>query len=123
MGTFMSMSLKCKQKIITYFQLFTGAIHAGLYQLVMVHGVNDVRQTETQTVQPLMPKPIAFEIEMAVGKLKRCKALSIDQTPAEQKMIRQKRDEVTGFWRRVHNEELHDLYSLLNIIRVPDQGT
>ena len=35
----------------------------------MVHGVNDVRQTEIHTFQPLVPKPIAFEIEMAVGKL------------------------------------------------------
>jgi len=29
-----------------------------------------------------------------------------------------KRDEVTGEWRKVHNEELNDLYSLLNIVRV-----
>ena len=29
-----------------------------------------------------------------------------------------KRDEVTGEWRKLHNEELNDLYSLLNIVRV-----
>jgi len=29
-----------------------------------------------------------------------------------------KRDEVTGEWRKLHNEELRDLYSLLNIVRV-----
>jgi hypothetical protein len=28
------------------------------------------------------------------------------------------RDEVTGEWRRLHNEELNDLYSSSNIIRV-----
>jgi hypothetical protein len=27
-----------------------------------------------------------------------------------------KRDEVTGDWRKLHNEELHNLYSLPNII-------
>jgi hypothetical protein len=29
-----------------------------------------------------------------------------------------KRDEVTGEWRKFHNEELNDLYSLPNIVRV-----
>jgi hypothetical protein len=29
-----------------------------------------------------------------------------------------KRDEVTGEWRKLHNEELNDFYSSLNIFRV-----
>ena len=29
-----------------------------------------------------------------------------------------RRDEVTGDWRRLHNEELNDLYTSLNIVRV-----
>jgi hypothetical protein len=29
-----------------------------------------------------------------------------------------KRDEVTGGWRKLHNEELHSLYSSPDIIRV-----
>jgi hypothetical protein len=29
-----------------------------------------------------------------------------------------KRDEMTGEWRKLHNEELHDLYSVSNIIRI-----
>jgi len=29
-----------------------------------------------------------------------------------------KRDEVTGEWRKLHNEELNDLFSSLNVIRV-----
>ena len=29
-----------------------------------------------------------------------------------------KRDEVTGEWRKLHNEELNDLYSSPNIVKV-----
>jgi hypothetical protein len=34
------------------------------------------------------------------------------------RIIVPKRDEVTGEWRRLHNEELNDLYSSPNIFRV-----
>ena len=34
------------------------------------------------------------------------------------KVFGPKRNEVTGEWRKLHNEELNDLYSLPNIVRV-----
>jgi hypothetical protein len=34
------------------------------------------------------------------------------------KIFGHKRDEVTGEWRRLHNEELNELYSTPNVIRV-----
>ena len=52
-------------------------------QLLNEHGVNDVRQTEIHTIEPLVPEPSAFEVEMAVGKLKTHKSPGIDQIPAE----------------------------------------
>jgi hypothetical protein len=33
-----------------------------------------------------------------------------------------KRDEVTGGWRKLHNDELHVLYSSPSIVRVIKQG-
>jgi hypothetical protein len=35
-------------------------------QLLNVHGVDDVRQTEIHTAEPLVPEPSAFDFEMAV---------------------------------------------------------
>jgi hypothetical protein len=35
-----------------------------------VHGDNDVRQTEIHTAEPLVHEPIAFDVEMAIEKLK-----------------------------------------------------
>jgi len=34
------------------------------------------------------------------------------------RILRTRRDEVTGEWRRLHNEDLNDLYSSPNIVRV-----
>ena len=52
-------------------------------QLLNVHGVHDVRQTETHTAEPLVPEPSAFEIDLAIEKLKSHKSPCIDQIPAE----------------------------------------
>jgi hypothetical protein len=44
-----------------------------------VHGVNDVGHTEIHTAEPLEPEPSAFEIELAIEKLKGQKSPGIDQ--------------------------------------------
>jgi hypothetical protein len=53
------------------------------FQLLNVHGINDVRQTEIHTAEPLVPEPSDSEVEMATEKLKRHKSPGIDQIPAE----------------------------------------
>jgi len=48
-----------------------------------VHGVNDVRQTEVHTAEPLVPEPSASEVQLAIENIKSHKSPGIDQIPAE----------------------------------------
>jgi hypothetical protein len=43
-------------------------------QLLNVHGINDVRQTEIQVTEPLVTKPSGFEVQIAMEGLKRYKS-------------------------------------------------
>jgi hypothetical protein len=52
-------------------------------QLLNIRRVNDVRQTAVHTGEPLVLEPSAFEVEMAIEKLKRRRSPGIDQIPAE----------------------------------------
>jgi hypothetical protein len=44
--------------------------------------------------------------------------LRVSENRVLRRMFEPKRDEVTGGWRKLHNEELHGLYSSASIIRV-----
>jgi hypothetical protein len=44
--------------------------------------------------------------------------LRVSENRVFRKVFGPKRDEVTGEWRNLHNEELNDLYSLPNTVRV-----
>jgi hypothetical protein len=52
-------------------------------QILNVHGVSDVRQTQIHTAEPLVPEPRVLEVELAIEKLKCHKSPGIDQIPAE----------------------------------------
>jgi len=52
-------------------------------QILKVHGVYDVRQTEIHTAEPLVPQPNASEVELAIEKLRSHKSPGTDQIPAE----------------------------------------
>jgi len=52
-------------------------------QILNVHGINYVKQTEIHTAEPLVPEPSASEVELAIEKLTSHKSPGIDQIPAE----------------------------------------
>ena len=39
-------------------------------QLLNVHGVNEIKHTDIHTTEPLVPEPSAFEVDLAIEKLK-----------------------------------------------------
>jgi len=63
--------------------LKTPTVRNHFSQLLNVYVVNDVRQTEIHTAEPLVPELSAFEFEMAIEKLKRRKSPGTDQIPSE----------------------------------------
>jgi hypothetical protein len=48
-----------------------------------VHRVNDVRQAEIHTTEPLILEPNPLEVDIALAKLKKHKSVGSDQIPAE----------------------------------------
>jgi len=50
--------------------------------------------------------------------LREKRKLRVFENMVLRRIFRPRRDEVTGEWRRLHNEELSDLYSSPNIVRV-----
>ena len=52
-------------------------------QLLNAHEVNDVKQTEINTAEPLVPELSAFEVKLATENLKSHKSQGTDKIPAE----------------------------------------
>jgi hypothetical protein len=50
--------------------------------------------------------------------LREGRRLRVFENRGLRRIFRPKRDEITGEWIKLHNEELNDLYSSLNIFRV-----
>jgi len=46
-----------------------------------IHGVNDIRQAEIHTAETVVSEHSAFEVEMAIEKLKRHESPNIEQIP------------------------------------------
>jgi len=67
-------------------------------------------------------KGLMFNFSAARSVVRMLKFLRVTVSSLENRVLRRifgpKRDEVTGEWRKLHNEELNNLYSSSNIVRV-----
>jgi hypothetical protein len=61
---------------------------------------------------------VLYEYETWSLTLKKEHRLRVFESKVQRRIFGPKRDEVTGGWRNLHNEELHDLYSSPSIIRI-----
>ena len=65
----------------------------------------------------LSSKNLKFKINRSLT-LREERKLRVFENMVLRRIFGPRRDEVTGVWRRLHNEELNDLYSSPNIVRV-----
>jgi len=61
---------------------------------------------------------VLYECETWSLKLREERKLRLFENMVLRRIFGSRRDEVMGEWRRLHNEELNDLYSSSNIVRV-----
>jgi hypothetical protein len=69
--------------LLAYFRSILNTWKNYFCPLLSAHGVNDVRQAEMQTAEPLIPEPSQFEAQITIEKFKSKKSPDIDQIPAE----------------------------------------
>ena len=70
--------------------------------------------THTHTILPV----VLYVCETWSRTLREERRLRVFENRVLRRVFGSKRDEVTGEWRKLHNEELRDLYSLPNIVQV-----
>jgi len=90
-----------------------------------VYEVKDIRQAEIQKLEPLVPEPRAFEVELAIEKLKNHKSPGTDQIPVE--LIKAGGRTICGEIHKLiisiwNKEELPDEWKELNIVPIYKKG-
>ena len=69
--------------MVTVWHRFKAMWRNRFFKFLNIQWVNDVRQREIHTAEPLVPEPSALEVEIAIEKLKRHKSPGTDLIPEE----------------------------------------
>ena len=75
-------------------------------------------ESEFLSVYGTMMPVVLYGCETWLLTLREERRLRVSENRVLRRVIGPKRDEATGEWRKLHNEELSDLYFLPNIVRV-----
>jgi hypothetical protein len=76
------------------------------------------RNLKTKIYRTIILPVVLYGCENWLLILREERRLRVFENRGLRKVFGPKRDEVTGEWRKLHNEELNDRYSLPNIVRV-----
>jgi hypothetical protein len=80
--------------------------------------VKDCRQAGSGRQTFFLRNVVLYGCETWSLTLREDRRLRVFENRVLRRVFGRKRDEVTGEWRKLHNEELNDPYSLPNIVRV-----
>ena len=77
-----------------------------------------IQKVKDQIYRTIILPVVLYECETWSLTLREERRLRVFENRVLRRVFGPKRDEVTGEWRKLHNEELSDLYSLPNIVPV-----
>ena len=75
-------------------------------------------QVKIKIYRTIILPVVLYGCEACLLTLREERKLRVFENVVLRRMLGPRRDEVTGEWRRLHNEELNDLYCSPNIVRV-----
>ena len=76
------------------------------------------KSLKTKIFRIIIMPVVLYEFETWSLTLREERRLRVFENRMLRRIFGSKRDEITGEWRKLHNEELNDLYSSPNIVRV-----
>jgi hypothetical protein len=77
-----------------------------------------VKNLKTRIYETIILSVVSYGCETWSLTLREELRLRVFENKVLRRILGSKRDEVTGGWRKLHNEELRDLYSWPSIIRI-----
>ena len=92
-------------------------MHASDTHLLQLH-VTDIAVCTKQKYRTIILPVVLYGCETWSLILREERRLRVFENRVFMRIFGPKRDEVTGEWRKLHNEELNDLYSSPNIVEV-----
>jgi hypothetical protein len=77
-----------------------------------------LRPAKIKIYRTIILSVVLYECETWLHTLREEHSLRVSENRVLRRILGPKREEVAGGWRRLHDEELHNLYSSPNVVRV-----